>query len=360
MSVVTIVEGMIDIVDKNLVSKTNVISDVLTGEVMVNVENAFHFDNGQEVVFIDYNYNIEGSDHYHVFEYARIKEVNNTHWITLTLPIESSTGWTVSNHAFVQKTIGSSPLYTDRIYYGDREVIPTEEMAITIEPISVSNEWIYIHGGLSEEYRVSIMVYGKDIETEEGMKILNKYADAVYSLFNKNIHIDVDNYNAQILHNIVAGSSTVVIEDTTDNREYFRPSIYLPDDQVFEIQDNMGTEIDMVISSVSYGVPVVGQMTITMGHPFRRSYSTQEFGVFKRHGMYFYDSRVDNVEYGMVQKGSAFIRAARLNWFGKKVQEYQFPQKSQRVDYLPEVETSSQSDYSSSSSSDSSSSSSSP
>lgn len=348
MSVVTLVEGMIDLVNKNIIAKTNLISNVLTGEVMVNVENAFHFDNDQEVVLIDYDYNVEGTPHYQVFEYAKVKEVNNTHWITLTSPVLSTTGWTTVNGAFIQKTIGSSPLYTDRVYYGDREVIPTEEMAVTVEPISVSNEWIYIHGGLSEEYRVSIMVYGKDIETEEGMKILNKYADAIYGLFNKNIHIDVDNYDSPILQNIVAGSDQVVVLDTTENREYFKQSIYLPDDQVFEIQDNMGIEIDMTITNVQYGVPVAGQMTITVGRPFYRSYSTQEYGIFKRHGMYFYDSRVDNVEYGMVQKGSAFVRAARLNWFGKKVQEYKFPQKSQRVAYLPEVETSSQSSSSSS------------
>lgn len=348
--VVAIVEGMIDIVDKNLIAKTNVASNVLMGDVMVNVENAFHFDDGQEVVLIDYDYNVEGTPHYHVFEYARIEEVNNTHWITLTSPVVSTTGWEVSKNAFVQKTIGSSPLYTDRVYYGDREVIPTEEMAITIEPLSISNEWIYIHGGLSEEYRVSIMVYGKDIETEEGMKILNKYTDAVYNLFNKNIHIDVDNYDSPILRNVVAGSNAVIVDDTTDNREYFRKSIYLPDDQVYEIQDNMGIEIDMTVTDVQYATPVAGQMTITTGRNFNRSYSTAEYGVFRRHGMYFYDSRIDNVDYGMVQKGSAFIRAARLNWFGKKVTEYRFPQKSQRVEYFTEIESSSGSSSSSSSS----------
>jgi len=195
------------------------------------------------------------------------------------------------------------------------------------------------------------MIYGKDLETEEGMKILNLYADAMYSLFNKNIHIDVDNYDSPILQDIVAGSNLVVVQDTTDNREYFRPSIYLPDDQVFEMQDNMGIEIDMVVSSVS--TPGDGKMYITMDGNFNRSYSTDEYAVFRRHGTYFYDSRVDNVEYGMVQKGSAYIRAARLNWFGKKVQEYQFPQKSQRVDYFTEIETSSASSSSSSSSSSS-------
>ena len=344
MSSVTLVEGMIDLIAKNFVAKTNVSSDVMTGDVIVNVENAFHFDNGQEVVLIDYGYNDPASPHYQMFEYARIKEVNNTHYITLTSPVVDETGWLAGNGAFVQKTIGHAPLYEDRIFYGDREVISTEEMAVTVEPLSMSNEWIYLHGGLSEEYRVSIMIYSKEIETEEGMKILNKYADNMYVLFNKNIHIDVNNYDTQILENIESNTSVVVIADTPENREKFVESRLDPDERSYAIQDNMGTEIDLSIESVDYynssssdSSEEYGKIYLTMRWPFQRSYSTEEFGVFRKFGMYFYDTRVDNIEFGMVQKGSAFVRAARLNWFGKIVSEYNFPQKSQRVDYLPQV-----------------------
>ena len=191
MPVTEIIDGFIDLIQKNLIAKTNVVSDALAGEVLVNVENSFHYNSGEEIVIIDWGYNDSSSDHYQKYEYAVVKEVNNTHWITLSDEIQDPYGgWLVSNNAFIQKTIGHSPLYDDRVYYGDREVIPTEDVAITVEPVSLSNEWIYLHGGMSEEYRVSIMIYGKDVETEEGMKVLNKYTDNVYNLFNKNIHLD--------------------------------------------------------------------------------------------------------------------------------------------------------------------------
>ena len=94
--------------------------------------------------------------------------------------------------------------------------------------------------------------------------------------------------------------------------------------------------------------------------PLQRAYNIKEYAVFKKHGRYFYDSRIDNIEYGMVQKGSAFLRAARLNWFGKEVQEIKFPQRSYKIPYFPVVSGSLISSSSSSSSSiDSSSSSSS-
>ena len=319
MSVEQIITGMIDLIDKNLVARSNVFSDALTGQTLVNVEDSFHFDDGQEIILIDYDYNVESAPHYKNFEYSRIKEVNNTHWITLYQALESD--WLLSKHAFIQKTIGSTPLYTDRIFYGDRDVIPTEDMAITVEPQNLSNEWLYIHGGLSEEYRVSIMIYGKNIETENGMKILNKYTDAVYDLFNENIHIHINDYNTPVLANVAANTNSIVIADNADNRENFQVSYSIPDDQIYEIQDNYGNEIDLYITSVS--TPGDGYMHITVNKtdpvlfgtaPLNRSYSIGEYATFIKHGsIYFYDSRIDNIEFATTQKGSAYVRVAKLS-----------------------------------------------
>ena len=330
MPVTEIIDGVISLIKDNVIAKTNLASSAITGDVLINVENSFHYNAGEEIVLIDYGYNDEASPHYRIFEYSSIKEVNNTHWITLDTAVEDpSGGWMASDGAFIQKTIGHSPLYDEQVYYGDREVIPTEDMAVTVEPLSMSNEWIYIHGGLSEEYRVSIIIYGKDIETEEGMKILNKYADNIYELFNRSMHIDITDHNTPLLANVAAGSFTVVVEDTTTNREKLQISTQIPDDEVYEIQDNMGVEIDLVLTDRS--IPGNGKMYLTVSQndpatypasPIARSYSLDEYAVFRRHGRYFYDSRIDNIEYGVVQKGSAFIRAARLNWFGKEVEEY--------------------------------------
>jgi len=341
MAVVPIVDGMIDLIKKNIIAKSNAISDITIGSTVVNIENSFFMEKDQEVILIDWDYNVEGTAHYDTYEYASIKEVNNTHSITLYTPVLNN--WLVSNHAFVQKTIGHSPLYDEYVLYGDREVIPTDDMAVTVEPLSLSNEWIYIQGGLSEEYRLSIMVYGKDVETEEGTKIMNKYTDAIYDLLNGNIHIDVDNYDSPILVDVGAGSNVVYVEDTTENREYFIPSSTIPWPyyiNTYEVQDNNHAEIDFQISSVSYSG---GRIRIELNANLWWSYTTENYAVFIRHGRYMYDSRVDNIEYGTVQKGSAYIRAARLTWFGKEVKEHKFPQRSKGVSEFKEIENSSSS-----------------
>lgn len=343
-SVSEVVRGIMSLISENIVAKTNVTSDVLVSDI-VHVENSFHFEPDQEIILIDWGYdnsNYSTTSHYDVYEYARIKEVVDTRTIQLYANTESN--WLVSDQAFIQKTIGHSPLYDDRIYYGDREVIPSEDMAVTVEPVSKSNEWIYIQGGLSEEYRVSIAIYGKDIETEEGMEILNKYSDAIYNLMNSNLHIDINDYNTPLLANVAAGAITVVVEDNQDNRDNILPSSQIVDDEVYEVQDNQGVEIDLFCVDVT--TPGDGNMYVTLNQnnpvlygvqPLNRSYNLEEYAVLRRHGRYFYDSRADNVEFGVVQKGSAMIRAAKINWFGKEVVEHSFPQRSKGVDYFPEV-----------------------
>jgi len=344
MAVTEVVKGLLDLIKKNIIARTNITSDVLHSNI-VTVENSFHFQPDQEIILIDYGFsddNYSPTSHFDVYEYARIKKVIDTR--TIMLYEDTVSDWYISDHTSVQKTIGHAPLYENRLYYGDREVIPTEDMAVAVEPVSMSNEWIYIQGGLSEEYRMSIIIYGKDIETEEGMEVLNKYSDAIYQLLMDDLHIDINNVDVPIQSNVVAGTNIVEIPDTPENRENFTNSTELIDEKSYQIQDNISIERDMAILAVSPTIPDgSGIMRVTLSQhpsiltPLRYNYLISEFATLIRYKRYFYDSRADNVEYGVVQKGSAFIRASRINWFGKEVEEHHFPQKSKGVDYFPEV-----------------------
>ena len=326
MPIEPIIDTIIDLINKNLVAQTNVVSNVYTNDTIVNVENSFHFRPNQEIVFIDYGYNIKNDPHYQKFEYAKVKQVNNTSAITLTAPIISN--WTLAKKSFIQKTIGHWPLYSDQIYYGDREVIPTDKMAITVEGSTMSNEWLYLQGGLSEEYKVSIKIYGKDIKFEEGRRILDRYSDTLVQLLNNNIHIGLLEYSTPLLLNVSAGSSTIVIEDNADNQANITPSINIQPmlkdmTQVYQLQDNKGVSYWFNITNIATSG---GFMTITIDTPSQNGYQLSEYAVIKRFGAYIYDSRADAATYGYIPKGSAILRASEISWFGKFVNEFQFPQ----------------------------------
>jgi hypothetical protein len=343
MPIEPIVDGVIDLIKKNMVARTNVTSDVTTGANVISVENSMHFSANQEIVLIDYGYNDPNSSHYQIFEYAKIKTVSNTRSIILTNNVQGN--WTVANGTFIQKTIGHSPLYDDQIYYGDREVIPTDLMALTVEPVSMSNDWIYLQGGLDEEYTLKITIYGKSVDTEEGRRILDRYSDNVTQLLNENMHLQVNTYETPIMFNVNIGDTQIIIEDTPDNRENIvLTNVLIPMLKTmklsYQLQDNLGVSLWMEITNITYSG---GLMYLTISPASDRNFVLSEYAILKKIGAYIYDSRASAATYGVVSKGSAILRASEINWYAKQVNEFSFPQRSLSVNTFTEIDESSSS-----------------
>ena len=324
MDIEGIVDSIIDHVKLELIAKTNLTSDALVDSTTISVGDTFHFHAGQEIVFIDYGYNDTNSEHYQIFEYSVVKSIVDSFTIELTTAIKSN--WYLAQSSFIQKTIAHSPLYEQNIFYGDREVIPTDEVAITIEPLTVSNDWLYLQGGLSEESRLAIFVYGQSVETEEGMRILNKYAKAVYDLLNSTLHLNINDYHTPILNDILDGDTEFCVCDTTENRENF---VVSDENETYQFQDNISPKCfnHKVTNRTISG----GSICLETEEPFTRDILKSEFGISIRNNRYFYDSRIVNVTFGLTNKGSAVLRAAELSWFGKEIIEHSFPQHDRKT-----------------------------
>lgn len=321
MNIEGIVDSIIDLVKINLISKTNLTSNANTGDTIINVENSFNFFSGQEIVLIDYGYNDQSSEHYQSFEYAVVKSVIDTTKIELSTPVISN--WLLLDKAFIQKTIAHSPLYDQNVLYGDRNIIPTDEIAITIEPLSLSNDWMYLQGGLNEETKVQITIYGQSVETEQGMRILNKYSKAVYDILNLNLHLNINDYQAPLIKDINVGDNTFCVCDTPENRENFVV------DSCFSFQDNLMPRCSLYqATSVNINN---GEICVTVNRNFEHDYKKEEFAIAIRMSRYLYDSRVDNVNFGTIQKDSAILRASQLSWFGKEINELSFPQYDRKI-----------------------------
>jgi hypothetical protein len=326
MDIEGVVDSIIDIIKAELIAKTDLTADATTGDTTISVFNSFHFHPGQEIVFIDYNYNVEGHEHYQVFEYSVVKRVIDTKTIELTTPVISN--WLLSDQAFIQKTIAHSPLYDQNVLYGDREVIPTDEVAITVEPVNISNEWIYLQGGLSEESRVSIFIYGQSVETEEGMRILNKYTKAVYDLLVGSLHLNINDHQAPLTGDINLYDTQFCVCDTPENREYFVVTQPGRHRERYMFQDNLTPRC--VMYEITDRNISGGEICLTVSCPFLEEISKAEFGMAIRMNRYFYDSRIDSVTFGVTQKSSAVLRAAELSWFGKEVNLQTFPQPDRK------------------------------
>lgn len=326
LRITEVIDGIIDLIKKNLIAKTNVTSKIIPGTTTIHVENTFQYSPDEEIVFIDYGFNNSSHTHYNRLEYARIKEINNT--TSMTLHNSALDTWTLSDQTFIQKTIAHSPLFTGNVLYGDRAVIPTNDIAITVHPEDLSNEWLYIQGGLSQQYRAKIIIYDKTIDTEEGGRITDMYADAIYKLLNENIHLDIGSYDTLLTSNASSGTNTIQIQDTSDNQEKIVLSSTLNEPYAYAVQDNQGWDGHFKIENISISG---GNMTIEFDRNLGINLSTSDFARLIKLNRYIYNSRVDSINYGFIKKGSAIVRAAELSWFGEEINEHRFPQRSKGI-----------------------------
>lgn len=331
ISTVALTEAIISLIRKHIVARTNLTQDATVGNNIVNVENAFQFKKDEEIVLIDQDYGNKNGVNFNVYEYSKVKRIVSSTSLELYENLQGN--WLVSRTGAVQKTIGHDPLYPNHVYYGDRDVIPTDLMAITVETTSMSNDWIYIQGGLSEDYSIRVVIYGKSVKTDDGKKILDKYSDAVYSLLNENIHLNINDKEVRVLYDISSGDNEIVIENDVDGenlQNFGTNSSEWP--HGFYLQDNFKAQCFFSILSADTTVP--GEIRLTIDRPIGQDFNVDDFAILLRKGVYIYDSRATNATFGEVSKSSAVLRASEIIWFGKVVNEHKFPQNSNNVKYL--------------------------
>lgn len=93
------------------------------------------------------------------------------------------------------------------------------------------------------------------------------------------------------------------------------------------VEDTSGTSTSSSVSSPSsLSTGGGGACWIGLDKPLTRDFLVLDKAVIRRKERYTYDSRVSNIEYGTTQKGSVLIKAAKLSWFGKEAEAFQFPQ----------------------------------
>jgi len=297
-----IVDGIIRLLRDNVVARTPLTQDLLTGQSVITVQNSFLFEDGQEITVVD----TDGAMEFHT-----ILVKLDSFRMQLLHPPERD--WLTSKGAIIQKSIGQKPLYEDNVLFGDREVIPTNDVAVTVDPGTLSNDWIYLQGGLDQEYRMTIMIYLRDDAHEDALRTVMKYADCIYRLMVRQVHLPVV-IDEQVVTADVSAGDTVIPVTTIAG---------WPADGLhrYEIQDNNNVEIDFSIEEALDSPP-----RIRVERPLIYDYQVSEFCKFRRRVIYIYNSRVNEVEWGSVSKSSGLYKAAKLSWFGKETDEYPFPQ----------------------------------
>ena len=364
----TLVDGMIDLLQQNLVANSRMTTDLPSGSTVLYVKDTLRFNDGDEIILQDNTCVWDPSRGvYTGQEFHTIQAVLSSNALQLKYPTEKL--FRVSDGARIQKAIRRVPLYPKDIYYGDREIVCWDYIAVCVEPTGNTPSWMAINGTMIDEWKMSIFVYVKvagtgDANESLAQRTCNRYCDAIKRLLIGNIHLDLAIDDVPIMRDVSPGDTVVYIPSQYADAWPHDPRTR------YEIQDNYTAEWDFYLpetapesssssssehssssswssvtqssssssssesssqlstlssssSSSSYGSDVVA---VTLSGPVHSYFRVRDKAVLRRNRRYMFDSLPSNIEYSMVQKGEYLLKAGRIDWFGKETKIVQFPQ----------------------------------
>jgi hypothetical protein len=233
-----LIDGMISLIQKNLIARTSLISDAHIGDTSIKVSNALRFARNDWIILMDNTsvFSIE-ENRFENYEFHQIEWVTQSDTIYLKDAIQKD--FLLSGNAKILRSIHKSILYEKDVLYGDRSVIPADHVAICIEPSDTGNSWTALRM-LTNEHTVSILVYvksaGQGPSEELAQRICNAYAAALKTLFMGNIHTDLVMDEVQLKYDAHVGDMSIKLPKNAEN---FWPVDGCPR---YDVQDNNNAE----------------------------------------------------------------------------------------------------------------------
>jgi hypothetical protein len=243
-------DGMVHLLQKFLCASTKIMANVNAGDRVIKVDNSFRFIPGEEVLLRNERtvWLQDQSRYNNEVEYHVIEDVISTTEIRLKNPVAK--GILTSDKSVVQKCLRRAMVFPSDIMFGDRAIVTWDQIGICVEPESRSGQWLTINGNLSDEWKLSILVYVKIAGTAEkplrgaeelAHRACARYCDAIRNLLSTNIHLDVAIDDVPLVRDAQPGDEKIYIPASLS-------SGWTPDFQtLYELQDNYQSQWGLTI-----------------------------------------------------------------------------------------------------------------
>ncbi|MCK9435235.1 MAG: hypothetical protein M0R32_10600 [Candidatus Cloacimonetes bacterium] len=236
-----LIDGMRGLLSKYLIAHTKLEVDANVGDKQLIVDNAIRFKADEQIIIFDDNsvWNSDTGLREGVEFHTVASDPTKTNTLVLKNPLGKS--FSLSDNARIQKAIKYTVLEPKDIYYGDREALTFNEVAVCVASERKSSEWLALGGVSSYEYRLAIMVYvkvagsGKETDEDRSERVCNCYADAIEDLLIRNIHLDLTIKEVPLVADACIGDQWVFI--SKDEADEWQPD----ERECYEVQDNFNT-----------------------------------------------------------------------------------------------------------------------
>lgn len=376
-----ICDGMIGLLRKNMSATTALLQDAVAGTRTIRVNNTLRFHKDDQIVLQDRTavWN-EDRDVFEGLEFHTIRQVVDTNTLLLSSPLKRN--FSVAQKGFVQRALKNAFVYPKDILYGDREVVTWDQVAICVDPLDRSTEFMAINGLTGDTWGLDILVYvkmgsvGENIDgaaEEQAQRTCNRYCDAIYNLLLGNIHLDLAIDDVPLTRDVQPGDNFVYIpvefaddwpvdhqtiyEVQDNNRSAWSIALVDPDSTSSSESTSMTSTLvsnssststflstAMMSSSTSHSASsishessesslsssssslVSGWHKVWISATLSEHFRVADKAVLRRNARYMYTSQPSNATYGVTQKGEYLLKAGKISWSGKESQVLRYPQ----------------------------------
>jgi len=273
-------------------------ADTLSGSDTVKVRSNYQYEIGEEVVISSLQMNPDSSIS-RKGEMFKVKDLPD--FETIILDGDVTLDHEVANEALIVKTLGG--FWPRTIQLGDKQVIP-DYPAFTISADNTSIEWLTLDS-TSDEFNFTIMVYIRDDNSEDAYRACIRYADLIKEALMNNLHPIIDKGSEVLTTDLSLAASFGDTVLAVDDASMFVPKDYIVIRDLANADQN-------IIKSIISPTEIELERSLSFDFPLSRLPSVI------RPRRWIYDSRIGSVNYGTVQKGSAFLKAAEISWWCKE------------------------------------------
>jgi len=265
--------------------------NVPIGGTLVVIGNTSRFRIGDQIAFL--------SNTLRQGEFVTISDIPD--YNTIVLSTGSLHGWTIAQGSYITKCVNNE--FIKGIYIGDIKMIPAFP-AITIDVESESNEWLTLRQ-TSHEYKFRIRAYVLQDNFETTNLRLLTLATQIREILLDHIRPIIDGVSFPLTADLPAGQTIVNVSNTSQFR--VGGPVFLRDAHPRPAQQE--SYVKSIIDSTSLEINIFAENDYLMSRE-------AEIILVNR---LLYDTRPESINYGVVNKGGTFCRAAEISWFAKEM-----------------------------------------
>jgi hypothetical protein len=217
----------------------------------------------------------------------------------------------------------------NQLLLGNIHIDITLDETKLVRDANIGDRGVYIDCGVADDWVPGIECLDYEVQDNYGANQLMKIVETgTYMKSSSSSSESSRSTSAPTLHSSYSSSSSSLVSESSNSSSgsSASSSSSWSSQSVFEDESSSQTSVSDSSSSVSSSSSIGGICWVELNAPLTKDFLMKDKAVLRRKKRYTYDSRISDITYGMTQKGSTFMKAAKMSWFGKEAEAFQFPQ----------------------------------